>query len=603
MKQSKAVRVADIEFLCSIETQNQVSPTLDVEVKPVADFTDTYLLFLTVEAPNQRFALRDLSIEWTIPIVDMHGLYFCGNPMAELSYLPFWKMRKQTCANRGIPFIALINRNGENRAAFGLFDQITETTITAELSEITRCYSFRLQKPANKDSAGQMIPVDGCWKEVLFISVAPQQWHDALKNYVVLSDQTTQPTYMPVPDHAFDPVFCTWTAIHHDVSHDWIMRNARLAADLGFRTWITDDGWFLDNGRFADYSRVGDWMPSAKKFPDFRQHVLAAQELGFRYVLWVAPFMVGKDSDAAQRYAHLLTTGQEPEGFNNLSPWHDETQEIIAALLERLVRDYNLDGLKIDFLDSISMRSLRLEGARDDTLGSSIYHLLQSVTARLLTINPDLLIEYRNSYANLASRSYANIYRSSDVPLNFTLNRWQAVMLRLLTPDRAVHLDPALWHCDDRDENVAAHLINLMVGVPMVSIELDQYPQSHLDLIRYWIGFYNAHRDTLIHGKFEPVLRQGYIPAVHFVGEKETIIALYEDMPISLETHAETVWLLNASTRPQINFLTSNLAGEYRVIIRDKFGRIAAEETVHFPAAQLSVEVGGSIEIKIGPAR
>jgi alpha-galactosidase len=600
MKQSKTIRVADIDFQFSIEAHNQVQLKLDVQVTPVADLVDTYLLYLTLEMPNQQaFSLRDLSIEWTIPIVDMHGLYFCGNPMAELSYLPFWQIQKQTCANRGIPYVSLINRNGENRAAFGLFDQITETTVTAQLSEITRCYSFHLQKPANKDSAGQMIPVENCWNEVLFVSKAPQPWQEVLKQYVQLSDQTTHPAKMPVPDNAFDPVFCTWTAIHHDVSHDWIVRNARLAADLGFRTWITDDGWFIENGRFADYSKVGDWTPSAKKFPDFAEHVREVQELGFRYVLWVAPFMVGKDSEAAQRYAHLLTTGQERERFNNLSPWHDETREVIANLLERLVRDYHLDGLKIDFLDSISMHSLRRDGARDDTLGSSIYHLLQKVTAHLLTLNPELLIEFRNSYTNLASRSYANVYRSSDVPINFTLNRWQAVMLRLLTPDRAVYLDPALWHCDDSDTNVAVHLINLMVGVPMVSIELDQYPQSHIDLIRHWIGFYNAHRDTLIRGEFKPVLRQGYIPVVQFVGKEETVIALYDDVPVSLaDTPAQTVWLLNGSTQPTVHFTESSFNGRHTVIVRDKYGRITAKDTVSFPVTQLAAEVGGSIEIR-----
>jgi alpha-galactosidase len=201
------------------------------------------------------------------------------------------------------------------------------------------------------------------------------------------------------------------------------MRNARLAADLGFRTWITDDGWFIESGQFANYSRAGDWQPYTPKFPDFKAHVRMVQELGFHYILWVSPFMVGKDSEAARRYAHLLTTGHEHLGFNNLSPWHAETRQVIGSLLEPLVRDYNLDGLKIDFLDAVSIHSVRKEGASDATLGASFYHLMKDVTDRLLAINPELLVEFRNTYANLASRSYANIYRSSDVLINFSLNR------------------------------------------------------------------------------------------------------------------------------------------------------------------------------------
>src|SRR5262249_17718653 len=153
----------------------------------------------------------------------------------------------------------------------------------------------------------------------------------------------------------------------------------------------------------------------------------------------------------------------------------------------------------------------------------------------------------------LASRAYANIYRSSDVPINFTLNRWQAVMLRLLTPDRAVHLDPAIWHPNDSDANVAVHLINLLVSVPMVSIELDQYPKSHLDLVRHWIGFYREHRDTIIRGDFKPTLTPGLIPIIRFVGDSETIIGLYADVPVTVESLKQKTWLLNASTKPYID--------------------------------------------------
>jgi alpha-galactosidase len=599
MKQSETIRVADIDFVCSAETQNHIAPKLDVEITQVHHLTDTYLLYLTAEIPDhQSIPSCDFSVEWSIPIADMHGLYFGGNPRAEMAYLPFWQHTKQICANTGVPYISLINRNGENRAAFGAFDQITETSIKAELSEATRCYHFHLQKPANKDGIGQTTQVEGCWKEIFFISKAQHQWPEVLKNYVQLSDQTIQPAKMPVPERAFEPVFCTWTAIHHDVSHEWILRNAPLAADLGFATWITDDGWFIEQGHFGDYSYVGEWNPAIKKFPDFKQHVQTIQDLGFRYLLWVAPFMVGKDSEAAQRYAHLLTTGQEANGFNNLSPLHHETQHIIGDLLERLVREYNLDGLKIDFLDSFSVASVGKD-AVDTTFGSSLYHLLQNVTERLLTINPDLLIEFRNSYANLASRSYANIYRSSDVPLNFSLNRWQAVMLRLLTPDRAVHLDPALWHPSDSDTNIAVHLINLIVSVPMVSIELDQYPQTHIDLIRYWIGFYNAHRDTIIAGDFRPELRLGYVPVIYFVGKQEIIIGLYDDVAVSLSSEKDigTIWILNASTRPTLDISDCDLDGVYQVTTHDKFGCVVTTQPVHFPVAQLSVEVGGSIEI------
>ncbi len=597
MNQTKTVRVGDIEFVFSVQAQAAVSPSVAVEVTPADGLDNSYRLHLTVALPDEQpFTIRDVSVEWTVPVTDMHGLYFGGNPNVELTYLPYWQRQKLVCANTGVPYMALISRTGQNRAAFGLADQITETSLNAELREQTRSYHFRLQKPANKDTIGQTIPARGCWEETLYVSFSSQPWPDVLKHYVETSDTIAPLPKMRVPEHAYDPVFDSWTAIHHDVSHEWIMRNARVAADLGFRTWITDDGWQIEKGQFADYSLTGDWLPNEKKFPNFREHVAMVQALGFRYVLWISPFMIGKDSRAAKRYAHLLTTGQEHLNFNNLSPWHAESRDFIARLLERLVNDYGLDGLKIDFIDSISINSPRKEGASDDTLGSSYYHTLYAALEPLMAQHPDLLIEFRNSYTNLASRSFSNVYRSSDVPLNYTLNRWQAIMLRLLTPDRAVHLDPAIWHPDEPDALVAVHLINLLVSVPMVSIELDEYPQSHLDLIRYWIGFYNSHRETLIHGKFKPLLRLGRVPSVTFEGAQETIIGVYDDDPVTLVA-ATNLILLNASTRSFIELEPDSARGYSEILNRDKFGRLVSTTVVDRLPLRLPVEIGGSLEL------
>ena len=589
MRHTSTIRAAAFDFVFSVETEDNVQPKISLEVSPAAGIPDTYLICWAIEAES-TFTLTNFSVEWTVPIIDMHGLYWGGNPMRELGYLPYWWVDKHVCANTGVPYIALIHRGGENRAAFGSFDQLTETRLSAVLSEAERAYRFRLQKP---DYDGQTIRVEGRREEIFFVSKARRLWPEVLQDYARLLDQHTSPVKMPVPDSAFEPVFDSWTAIHHDVSHEWIMHNAKIAADLGFRTWITDDGWFIEKGTFGDYRHVGEWLPSASKFPDMKAHVDAVQALGFRYLIWVSPFMVGDESEAAKRYADLLTSGQERERFKNLSPQRPETRRIVGDLLERLVRDYDVDGLKIDFIDSI-----RPSEAAPESFGESFYDVMHEATERALKVKPDLLIEFRNAYTNLASRSYANIYRSSDVPLNYTLNRWQATFHRLLAPDRAVHLDPALWHAEESDENVAVHLINVIVSVPMISVELDRYPQSHLDLIRYWVGFYTAHRETIIRGEFKPALALGHIPQIVFKGAAETIVGLYEDVSVALPDQTE-VWILNASTRPCVDFEPSEQGGMRCVIARDKFGRVISETQQPFPTARLSVEVGGSLQIKM----
>jgi hypothetical protein len=168
----------------------------------------------------------------------------------------------------------------------------------------------------------------------------------------------------------------------------------------------------------------------------------------------------------------------------------------------------------------------------------------------------------------------------------------------LLAPDRAVHLDPALWHPDDSEENVAVQLINTICSVPMVSIELDRYPQRHLDLIGYWIGFYQAHRDTIVHGRFMPEIRLGHVPLIRFTSEIERIIGVYDDVAFAPGAGALPLWVLNGSTQPFVEFCADELIGPHIVRVRDKFGRLVGEQTVALPVARLAVEVGGSLEIR-----
>ena len=574
-----------LELSCDLSDLNAHTKILNVCVKNSA---------------NTPLELRSIKLCWQVPATDMHGLYFGGNPLHELGYLPFHKQRRTVSANTGLPFIALCHRDATARAAFGLLDQLNEVTLHSFLDEETRCYHFEINKPGTTN--GQTLMVDDTWEEQLFVFTQPKThglrqatWFEVLGHYRNWVDAQTNPALMPVPEAAFDPVFCSWTAIHHDVNHEWLMRNLTIAKDLGFKTLITDDGWFLPSGEglFGDYRYVGDWTPEVSKFPDFSAHVAAVKALGFRYLLWIAPFMIGYNNTRAETYAHLFTTGQEKERFHNLSPWKNETRDIISSLLTTLLKTYDLDGFKLDFIDAVKPTSERTENSSKDTLGQKIFETLQHVMNELQQHKPGLLIEFRNTYTNLASRSYSNLYRSSDVPINPGLNRWQATLLRLLAPDRAVHTDPGLWHPDDSDENVAVHLINLLAAVPMVSVELDTYPQSHLALLRNWIGFYNTHRNTLAHGRFEPVLSNGTNPVTYFHSEQETIIALYDTVPVTLKD-ATRLHILNASPRTRIYL--SEASATYKAINKNKFGQ-PTKSTLISQTHVIDVEIGGSIEL------
>lgn len=170
-------------------------------------------------------------------------------------------------------------------------------------------------------------------------------------------------------------------------------------------------------------------------------------------------------------------------------------------------------------------------------------------------------------------------------------------MLRLLMPDRAVHFDRALWHPDDTDENVAVHLINAICSVPTVSVELDRYPRTHLDLIRYWPEFCRAHRYAIVHGTFEPEIRLGQVPLIRFTGQLDRIIGVFDDVAFAPGGTRLPVWILNASARSFVALVPDDLEGQRTVTTRDKFGQVTVHQAVTFPVGRLHVEVGGSLHV------
>jgi alpha-galactosidase len=589
------VGVADVELTFELEGERVEGLAVTATGGALAGDESGALIDVTVQrVGGGQIGTATLVLRCMVPAIDMHGFYWAPPSADELTRLPFWTFTKRSGAQSGLPYLSLFHRDGANRFALGFLDQVTETSLRANLSELTSAFTFTWRKP---------LPVAARtaerWTEQLFVSRSAQAWPEVLQAYGKLVDRASPPS-LPVPEFAFDPVFCTWTAVHHDVDARWALETARQAAELGFGTWLTDDGWYTDGGRFGDYRYAGDWQPSKRKFPNLREHVAAVQALGLRYVLWVAPYLVGHESRAAARVNGRLERPTETLYAKNLPVGDTETAELVGGTLERLVRDYGLDGLKVDFIDAIPLTPAGARGRFDGSVGAAVIGTLAGAVDRVAGIRPEVLIEVRNTYANLASRRWANVYRASDVPLNFAANRWQVTMLRLLAPDRAVHLDPALWHPGDTEANVAVHLINLIASVPMVSVDLARYPSSHRALIRHWMGFYRRHREAIVHGAFEPEIRTGRVPVTRFGGHDELIVGVYDDVAVRVDD-ARRTWLLNASTQPYVDLVVDAVpdeaSGERQVRTHDRFGKPIGERVVRFPASRLDVEVGGSIEI------
>jgi len=584
----------DLDFKLEVSLPTDIQVGVEVsQQKDLAVPDTTYLKIKVTQKLPVATSLTpvkgELKLTWSVPVIDMHGLITFPPTQADMGTLPPNQGEKRTWTGSSLPLFMLYHRNGNNRFSFGLLDQLTETKLVYALDIIAGNYQFTLTKP--------FIWQNGSWRETIQLSTYAHSWQAALASYREFVDREWPQPRLPVPEQAYGPVFCTWYGTLHEINQDWVIENAYVASRMGFKTWITDDGWFLDkvsasgSGEFA-----GDWQPSEQRFPEFKDHVEMVQKMGMRYLLWVAPTMVGKYSQAAKDYPQLL---QQPENapFFSLTPWKAQTGEIITQNLERLLKDYRLDGFKLDFIDSIDPKLVPTDPDYA-TAGEGLYTILSQVLERLQAINPELLIEFRNSYANLANRRFANLYRANDTPYNLTANRWQVAIERLLAPDRAVVSDPVVWGPDASLEDVAVSLINAICCVPMVSINLSECQVNHENLIRNWIKFYNTHLKTIMHGEFVPEFHGNSLPLIRFNGEKEQIIGLYEDYPVSFKLkQSSKIFILNASSQPYVDILPGTGRIQLPVITYDKFGESLSWKFTTFPVNRLGVEVGGSLEI------
>jgi hypothetical protein len=67
----------------------------------------------------------------------------------------------------------------------------------------------------------------------------------------------------------------------------------------------------------------------------------------------------------------------------------------------------------------------------------------------LRAIDPDVLIEFRQTYVGPVIRKYGNMFRVGDCPADPIINRTASVQLRCVLGNSAVHSDMLMWSYDD----------------------------------------------------------------------------------------------------------------------------------------------------------
>ena len=438
-------------------------------------------------------------VSFSVPIVDVQQIWTpdMTTPLVGRK----WGLSKASAPQASMPCIAYFNMAERNRFFFGAEALEWDCLVESKINQERGAYEVKLTVVAGRGRMLKSFDVTLDRREVMWTQ-AVADWRDSLRH--------GRGKY---PDAAWEPAFCSWYAVHAAVNAEWVEKAAADAADLGFGTFILDDGWSYDEAKRVNpdtiktwYRDTGRWDSfSAAKFPDFRSHRERIRKLGLNYMVWVAPYFLGTRSEAFRRWGCDRRPDLKPVEGNVLTDIENrEMMESVTEQLVRLVSECDVDGLKIDFIDSIEPSVENPHGARS-------LEYVSDLMSRLRKVRADGLFEFRQNYATPTTAALATQFRAGDVPFEWLDNLMRIAQIRLTMGDGIpIHSDPIFWADAETEENVDRHFMAAMAGVPMLSMDFAKLPSARRETVRKWMCLY---REKIAHfhheGKWRVFYRNG----------------------------------------------------------------------------------------------
>jgi alpha-galactosidase len=538
-----------------------------------------------------------LSLRWSLPSHDVYGLWTSGSGF-DKDLGPDWHMTTVTSMlARNAPVLTIYGADDQNRLTFAVSDALNSVTLGTGLREENGRVHARIDLFQERYRAVSAVEI-----EVRF-DRRPVPYYLALGD--VAAWWADQPGYEPasVPATALLPMYSSWYSYHQSLDVEALLGEVEIARGLGYEAIIIDDGWqTLDSQR--GYAFTGDWEP--ERIPDMKGFVDAVHDRGMKLLLWYSVPLVGERSKVHERFRGKYLRYWDGQGAYELDPRYPEVREHIIETYRNAIRDWGVDGFKLDFLGRFVANDatvLDLGDGRDfASVNEATDRLMTDIMGELQEVNPDVMVEFRQPYIGPLMRKYGNMFRAGDAPNGAVLNRVRTLDLRLLSGSTAVHSDMLMWHYEEPVEDAARQMLNILFSVPQMSVRLAGVPEEHLAMIRYYTAYWNRNRDVLLHGFLEPVSPLSNYPMVRASAEGKQIIALYEPMIATPSTAAplDRLDVINATHTPRVVLAAPSDLGAYRYVVTDVMGRVTSEGTTNLVAGAhaFDVPVSGMIALE-----
>jgi len=522
--------INNISFKTSSENTVKNESIKQIKDGDVSEFA-LKIVFDGVQEP------KNYQITWEIPQVDICA---CWSTKAYFSrnIRPNWNMNtEQSRLASGIPLLCVYNKADQNRMSVALSDPLNSSELAVGVVEENASLLFKItlftQKCHALSEYELIIRVDRRDIPVLKAITDTREWWTEL-GY--------KPAY--TPNDAYMPMYSTWYSFHQHTIPEEIIKECKEAKALGMDTVIVDDGWQTDDNS-RGYAYCGDWQIASGKIPDMKAFVDEIHAMGMKFMIWFSVPFVGMYSKIYERFKGMYLGTRGSSDAYVLDPRFKEVRDYLCEIYCSYVKKFGWDGLKLDFIDSFSLTevsSTDYEKMDVISLEKGVEMLLEQVYTSLKEINPDIMIEFRQSYIGPAISKYASIFRVGDCPSDPIVNKTCSLDLRLTSKGTAVHSDMIMWHKDDTPEAVLYQLLGTLFAVPQISIRFDNITNEQRAALAAYLSFWREHREVLLFGELE--LRDfaaGYSLAKS-QKDGQSIAVLYQNVAYTQEQDTEYIF-------------------------------------------------------------
>ena len=520
------------------------------KVERIEDQSGVSIYGLNIENETE-FIPKPIELEWSIPAVDVKGVW---KPTADFSKRieADWELDyHESRISIDAPILSLFGGNDQNVLTFSCSNAINKLEMAAKYREEDNKFYCKIVFFTECN-----YPIKD-FNVRIRLDYRPLHFSEAIADTAGWWESFDHLKPAFVPAIAKLPLYSTWYQFHQDLERDTLLKECGLAKAMGFEAIIIDDGWQTkDNNR--GYDHTGDWRP--EHFDDFPGLVKDIQELGLKVGLWFSVPFCGVKSDAYTRFKGKFLT-ENHRWAPVFDPRYPEVRAYLTGIYVNAVKHWNLDGLKLDFIDDFKGypdTDFRPDPARVyGSITEAVDALLTGVSTALRELKPDIFIEFRQKYTGPAMRKYGNMLRAFDCPGDYVMNRVRIADIKMLCGSTAVHSDMVTWHFEESVETAALHYMNTFFGVPQISVMLQDAPMAHRRMISFYTQYWTQNASVFLSGKFIPTAPLGNYPIQKANLDGKCIIGVFEARYFDLDTTAYQIDVLNASTSESVVFLAS----------------------------------------------